>query len=104
MMDRMGISPRLASMKIPARKPILTRMDSLNSMRRLIRFQGWGLGRPNPNPGQITLTRLDRLTRMARLPRLARATRLPRHTRLTILTCITSSNSQSILTRLEVMA
>ena len=95
----MAIYPRLASMQIPTRNPILTRMISLTSMRRLIRFQGCGLGPPNPNPRQIILTRLARLTRLDRLPRLARVDRLPILTRLR---SITSLNRQAIRTRLEV--
>ena len=103
MMATMAIYPRLASMEIPTRKPRLTRMNSLTSLRRLIRFQGWDLGRPHPSPRQIILTRLDRPTRMARRPRPSRVSRLPRQTRLNRLTCITSLKRQTILTRLAVM-
>ena len=100
---RMGIQPRLDSMGSSTRPPRLTRMVSLTRLRRLIRCHGWCLGRPNPNPGQIILTTLDRLTRTNRLPRLSRATRLPRQTRMTRLGSITSLTRKTILTRSEVM-
>ena len=100
-MASMSINPRLTSMEIRTRNHRLSRMYSLTCLRRLIRFQGCGLGRPNPNPRQIILTMLDRLTRMARAPRLSRVTRLPRHTRLT---SITSLDRKTILTRMDVTA
>ena len=91
-------------MELPTRNPRPTRRVSLTRLRILIRCQGWVLARPNPNPGQLILTRMDRLTRATRFRRRDRAHRLPRHTRLTILTSITSSTRKPILTRLAVMA
>ena len=90
-------------MRIPIRKPRLPRTVSLNSLRRLIRFQGWVLGRPNPNDRQNIRTRQARLTRATSLPILARVNRLPGKTRLTRMTSITSSTRKTILTRLAVM-
>ena len=103
MMTRMGIYTRLASMEIATGKPRLTRLVSLTRLRRLIRRQGWGLGRPNPNRRQIILNMMARLTRMTGVPRLSRVTRLPRQSRLTRLTSITSLTRQTILARLEVL-
>ena len=104
MIARMAIYPRLGSIEIPTRNPIMTSTAILTSLRRIIiRVQGGGLGRPHPNPRQIILTRLYRLTRMARMPRFSRLTKLPRHTGMTRLTSITSLNTQTILRRLAVM-
>ena len=77
-----------------------TIMVVLGRLRILIRCQGWGVGRPNPNPGQIILASLAFLTRMTRIHGPTRSTRPPRHTSLK---SITSWTRQHILTRLAVM-
>ena len=97
LMDRMAFNPRQASMRIRISDPREARMVSLTRVRRLIRCQGWGLGRPNPNDRQIILTRIT-------IPRrLSRANRLRRQTRQTILTSITSLDGETILNRTAVI-
>ena len=103
-LESVAIHPRQDSMGISTRKISLTRAASLTRLRRPIRFRDRRLGPPNTNPRQIILTWMDRVDRMTRIPRFPSSDRLPRNSRKINLTCITSWDGYTILTRLGVMA
>ena len=100
MMGRMGIYSRLGSRRISTRQTRMTITVAPDSLRILIRRQGWGVCRPNPM--YIILTSHSTMPRMAKIPRLSRSTRHPRRKRMDRAASITSSTRHHILTRLEV--